>query len=81
MILLGIFYVFFIKWNMKHSFLSIDEFWGFFARYNPEIANLFFLFNVLVGVFLISHGIVIMYLSDFILKRKEKLTWVVLFTS
>ncbi len=81
MIFLGIFYIFFIKYNMKSSFKSIDELWGFFARYNPKITALFFLFNVLVGIFLISHGIVVMYLSDFILKRKEKMTWVVLFLS
>ena len=32
-----------------------------------------------MGIFFISIGIFIIYLSDFIYKRKEKMTWVVLF--
>jgi hypothetical protein len=81
MIILGIFYIFFIRLNMKYNFNSIEQLWGFFQKFNPEISFLFFLFNIIIGVFLISNGITIMYLSDFIIKRKEKMTWVVLFLS
>ena len=81
MILFGIFYIVFVKFNMKVNFESISELWGFFAKYSPKISQLFFLFNVLIGVFLISTGITISYLSDFIYKRKEKMTWVILFIS
>lgn len=81
MILFGIFYIFFIRFNMTLLFNNIEQLWGFFIRYNAEIARFFYLFNVLIGLFLISTGIVIMYLSDFILKRKEKMTWVILFIS
>ena len=81
MVFFGIFYIVFIRFNMRNNFKSIEELWGFFERYNQEIANLFSLFNVLIGVFLISSGITIIYLSDFIIKRKEKMTWVVLFLS
>lgn len=81
MIVLGIFYVAMMRYNMKSNFNQINQLWGFFSRYNPEIANMFFLFNVLIGVSLISSGITTMYLSDFIIKRKEKITWVILFLS
>ena len=81
MILFGMFYIGFVKFNMSSNFNAISELWGFFAKFNPEITFLFYLFNILIGLFLISTGITIMYLSDFILKRKEKITWVILFLS
>jgi len=81
MIFLGAFYIFFVRYNMQANFTSISELWGFFAKFNPEITYLFYLFNVLIGLFLISTGITTIYLSDFIIKRKEKMTWVVLFIS
>ena len=81
MILFGIFYIFFFKSNMKYNFNAISELWGFFSKFNPEISYLFFLFNVIIGLFLISTGIFTVYLSHFIMKRKEKMTWAVLFLS
>jgi len=81
MILFGIVYSFLIKYNMNYNFGAVEELWGFFAKYNPKIAYLFFLFNVLIVIFLISNGIILIYLSDFIKKRKEKMTWVILFLS
>lgn len=80
-IILGIFYIIFVRYNMRANFKIIHEVWGFFSHHNPEITSLFFLFNVLIGLFLISTGITTMYLSDFIWKRKEKITWVILFIS
>ena len=81
MILFGIFFISFMQFNMKTSFKSIEELWGFFAKFNPEIAKLFILMNILLAIFFISNGILISYLSDFIIKRKEKMTWVILFIS
>lgn len=81
LILLGILTISLQKFNMTLLFESISELWGFFSTYNPRIANLFFLFNLLTGILLISIGIFIIYLSYFIIKRKEKITWVVLFIS
>ena len=66
---------------MKANFNSISQLWGFFYRYNFEMAYLFLLFNILVGILLISIGISITYLSYFIMKRKEKMAWVILFLS
>ena len=81
MILFGIFYTIFIKFNMNQNFKAISELWEFFAKFNPEITFLFYLFNILIGLFLISTGITMMHLSDFIIKRKDKMTWVILFIS
>ena len=81
MILFGVFYIVFIKYNMEKNFNAISELWGFFAKFNPEISYLFYLFNVIIGLFLISSGVTTIYLSDFILKRKEKMTWAILFLS
>ena len=81
MVLVGLFYTFFSDFNIRASFRSISESWGFFLRYNPKIAHLFIFFYALVGILMISNGIFIVYLSDFIIKRKEKITWVMLFIS
>jgi len=81
MILFGIFYAFSVQFNMKQNFNAINQVWGFFAAFSPEITQLFLLFNILIGLFLISTGITIIHLSDFIIKRKDKMTWVTLFIS
>lgn len=81
MIILGIYYILFINFNMKLSFYETSELWGFFQRYHGEVAFLFYLFNIVVGFLMISNGIFMTYLSDFIIKRKEKITWVMLFVS
>jgi hypothetical protein len=81
MILFGLFIIFFIDYNMKKNFLAIGELWGFFSRYNSSISSIFIFLNILIGIFLVTHGIMTMYLSDFIIKRKEKLSWVILFFS
>ena len=81
MILVGIFYSVFVNLNMQLIFKGMGESWTFFLRYSPKIAGLFFLYNILIGVFMVSNGIFVIYLSDFIIKRKEKITWVILFLS
>ncbi len=81
MILLGLYFIIFINYNMRGNFGAVSELWGFFSKFNSDIAFIFLLFNVIIGIFLITHGINIMYLSDFIYKRKEKMAWVILFTS
>jgi hypothetical protein len=80
-IILGVYYILFFDFNIRRSFKAISELWGFFERYNSNIASLIYFLNILIGIFLISTGITTMYLSDFIIKRKEKMTWVVLFIS
>lgn len=79
MILLGFFIIFFDNMNMKANFNAINQLWGFFSKFNPEIANIFSLYHILIGTLLIPSGIIIIYLSDYIIKRKEKMTWIMLF--
>ena len=79
MIFLGFFIIFFDNTNLKANFNSINQLWGFFSKFNPEIANIFFLYHILIGILLVSSGIIVIYLSDYIIKRKEKMTWVMLF--
>jgi len=79
MMLLGLFLIFFDNMNMKINFLEINELWGFFSKFNPEIASILILLQALIGVMLFSSGIITIYLSDYIIKRKEKMTWVMLF--
>jgi len=81
MILLGVFLIIFVRFNMKNNFQAISVIWRIFIKYNPRIAQLFFLFNTTIGILLVSMGIIIIYLSYFIIKRKDKMTWVILFLS
>jgi len=79
MMLLGLFLIFFDNMNMKINFIEINELWGFFSKFNPEIATILILLQTLVGGLLFSSGIITIYLSDYIIKRKEKITWIMLF--
>lgn len=79
MILLGLYYIIFAEYNMKLNFDAFSELWGFFSKYNQNVANLFIYFSIITGVLLISLGIFVIYLSNAIIRRKEKITWVILF--
>jgi len=79
MILLGIFYMFSIGINMKYNFEAISLIWQLFIKYNESITHLFTLLGIITGILLISNGIFLIYLSYFIIKRKEKTPWVILF--
>ncbi len=81
MILFGTYLTIFSNLNMTQNFNTFSQLWGFFQRYNPQIALLFYLYNLIAGALLISQGITISFLSDFIIKRKDKMTWVILFIS
>ncbi|MGV8152061.1 MAG: hypothetical protein ACP5OG_03195 [Candidatus Nanoarchaeia archaeon] len=81
MSLLGIFFAVFSRFNMESNFKAISLIWQLFVKYNPKIAFLFHILNIVVGSLLVAIGIIIVYLSYFIIKRKEKMTWVILFIS
>jgi hypothetical protein len=81
MMLFGIFYIFFAEFNMDSNFKAIDSIWRLFVKYNPRIYKLFILSNISIGILLISIGLFIAYLSYFIMKRKDKMAWVILFIS
>ncbi len=75
----GLFYIFFSKYILKENFRAIHVFWNVFEKYNPALAKTLNFLNFTIGILFISIGIFIMYLSYFIIKRKEKITWVILF--
>ncbi len=79
MIFIGIFFIVFYDFNMKNNFSHVTQPWGFFVKFSADVSYIFLLLNILLGIFLIAGGITLMYLSDFIYKRKEKFTWVMLF--
>jgi len=78
-ILLGVFYLSLFPWIMKEKFNAIDKIWSIFNKYNPEISGLYLKISILSSVFIIALGICIIYLSYFILKRKDKTAWIILF--
>lgn len=80
-ILFGIFHIFFAEYNMKNNFQAIDSIWRLFVKYNPQIYKLFILSNISLGILMVSIGVFILYLSYFIIKRKDKLAWSILLVS
>jgi len=78
-VILGIVYLFFVKTIIKMNFKSIDAVWQVFAKYNPELSSMIVRVLILKGVLIIAVGVAIVYLSNYILKKKEKAAWVVLF--
>jgi hypothetical protein len=55
--------------------------WSIFSKSFPYRGQLYISLLLTHAFFLISLGIFIIYLSFFILKRKDKLAWVILFSS
>ena len=78
-ILLGFFFIIFNKFLILRYFKSFPEVWEILVRkWLSDISGYFWII-VYTGFLLISFGIFIVYLSVFIIKRKDKLAWVALF--
>jgi len=78
-IIFGLFSILFYNTLMLANFRAIDSVWQVFTKYNPEISSLFFNLALAKAFLLISMGLAIMYLSSYILKKKNKSAWVMLF--
>jgi len=78
-IFLGIAYIGFYNMIMLLNFKRYDLLWETFTEYNPEIAHMMLYSGLLKGIFIIALGICIIYLSNFIIKKKDKTAWVILF--
>jgi cbb3-type cytochrome oxidase subunit 3 len=78
-IILGILYLVFLKTFLKMNFRSIEVIWQLFEKYNPALAALFIKMMVLKGIFVIAFGIIFIAFSMYILKKKDKNAWAVLF--
>lgn len=66
---------------IKRDFRDISVVWQVFAKYNPEIANMLFRFIIIKSILIIIVGIMIIALSNYILKKKDKTAWVTLFVT
>jgi len=78
-VLFGILYIGFINFILKINFKQIDIVWQVFVKYNYQINYMIARLMILKSIFIIAIGITIIYLSNYIIKKKDKPTWVVLF--
>jgi len=76
----GLLMIIFGKIVLSEYFRKIPLNWRIFAENFPERAGLHFSLLLIQAFFLISLGVFIVYLSYFILKKRDKLAWVVLFS-
>lgn len=78
-ILVGILYLIFTFPLVKMNFRSIDVIWQIFSKYNPELSFMVIQMMIFKGIMIIATGIMIIYLSNYIIKKKDKTAWVILF--
>jgi hypothetical protein len=78
-ILFGVVYMALMSFILKINFRHIEIVWQVFQKYNPDVNFMIVRLMILKGIFIIVIGIVIVYLSNYILKKKEKMAWVILF--
>jgi len=77
----GVLIFLFSKVFIAEYFRNAPVRWFFFSKTFPYNAKLYSYLLIINAFFIISLGIFIIYLSYFILKRKDKLAWVILFTA
>lgn len=75
----GLLHIIFINFLLRMNFEEVDVVWKVFSKYNAEMAGVIFRLALLKGIFIITIAIAIIYLSSYILKRKDKVAWVILF--
>jgi len=78
-IVFGILYIAMFGFILKNNFSAIDVVWQVFAKYNSSISHLIIKLMIFKGVFIITIGILITYLSGYLLKKKDRDTWIMLF--
>lgn len=75
----GFFVIIFSKFLVGKYFEPFPEIWEILVRKWISDISQYFLILISIGFLLISFGIFVTYISIFIIKRKDKLAWVVLF--
>jgi len=78
-VIYGLLHLIFINLIIKMNFKAVDSIWQVFVKYNPQISFLYLKLMILRGIFIIIIGIIIIYLSSYILKKKDKRAWAALF--
>jgi vacuolar-type H+-ATPase subunit I/STV1 len=75
----GLLYIGFMNFIIKRNFRIIDVVWQVFDKYNPAISSLILKLMILKGLFIVGFGLMIIAFSVYILKKKDKTAWVMLF--
>jgi len=78
-IIFGVAYLGFMEFILKYNMRIIDVVWQVFYKYNNDLASIIVRLTLLKCALIIIMGIMIIYLSDHILKRKDRIAWIVLF--
>lgn len=78
-VLLALFHLIFFNFILKTNFKSMDIVWQVFSKYNPQINTLILRLLLLKGIFILAIGIFIIYFSSYIIKKKDKASWITLF--
>ncbi len=76
---LGLLYIIFYKFIIKMNFNAIDTIWQVFVKYNEGLSQLLIRLLILKGILILLVGFAIVCISNYIIKKKEKSAWVVLF--
>lgn len=79
-ILLGLFFVFYSKLLISKYFEEFPEVWDILVKKWISDISQYYLILIYTGFLLISFGIFTIYISFLILKKRDKLAWVILFS-
>lgn len=78
-VIFGVAYFGFMNIILKDNLRIIDVVWQVFYKYNTDLASVIVRLTILKCIFIVLMGIMIIYLSSYILKRKDRVAWVMLF--
>lgn len=76
--ILGIINIAFFEFVLKTNFAAIKVVWSVFSQYNPGISYLLVKLIILKGVLIIAVSIILMYLSSYIYRKKDRTAWLIL---
>jgi len=79
-IILGLFFVFYSRFLISGYFKQFPEIWEILVKKWLSDISQYNLILIYTGLLLVSFGIFIIYLSVFIMRTRDKLAWVVLFS-
>ncbi len=78
-ILFGALYIGLFEFILRSNFSAIDVVWQVFAKYNPATSHLIIKLLIFKGIFIMTIGIIIIYLATYLLRKKDRDTWISLF--
>ncbi len=78
-IIMGFFMILFSKFLIKKYFEPFPEIWDILVKKWISDISQYYLILIYTGFLLVAFGIFIIYLSLFVMKKKDNLAWFVLF--